>query len=216
MPPASHAKIGASARLAATAVALALAVTGCSDGGDDKPDDTESSAAEFEQPTVDLTVGTADLISPHQAKGPLDAATADAVTDVVEELLLTTSARPLGLGEAGTGFANLFTLAAGAQAAGTDHDVFFDDDLPEFGELVAEEATLTLTALAGTVDPATALVIAKYRWNVRSADRPADRIVREGELHLIPDGQAWKIGAYTIVVTRTIAERTTTTTATTR
>ena len=208
-------------RLVVTAVTLALAVIGCSSGDDAAEDDTESSAAEFERPTVELTVGTAELISPHKAKGPLESTTADAVTGVVEELLLTTSALPLGLGVADDSraeddVAELFALDAGERATTTDRDVFFDDDVPSFGELVVEEATLNLTALAGTMDPATALVIAKYRWNVTSAERPDDRVVREGELQLIPDGEEWKIGAYTIVVTRTVEQRSTTTTATTR
>lgn len=208
-------------RLVATAVALALAVIGCSSGDDDAADDTESSSAAFERPTVELTVGTSELISPHKAKGALERTTADAVTGVVEELLLTTSALPLGLGaaddrDAEDDVADLFALDAGERATTTDRDVFFDEDVPSFGELVVKEATLNLTALAGTMDPATALVIAKYRWNVTSAEHPDDRVVREGELQLIPDGDDWKIGAYTIVVTRTVEQRTTTTTATTR
>jgi hypothetical protein len=219
-------------RLVASAVALALAVMGCSNGDDTPDDDTESSAAEFDQPTVDLTVASAELISPHKAKGPLDDATADAVAGVVEELLLTTSARPLGLGAIADDdhedeadekpaartddITELFTLDAGERATTTDRNVFFDEDVPPFGELVTDEATLHLRALAGTMDPATALVVARYRWNVTSAERPEDRVVREGELQLIPDGADWKIGAYTIVVTRTVEDRTTTTTATTR
>lgn len=207
-------------RFAAVAVALALAVTGCSgdddDGEDATRDDTETSSTEFERPTVELTVGRAELVSPHAAMGPLDEPTKTAVTGVVEDLLLVTSAEPLGVGKAGGGFADLFTPDAGARAAGTDRSVFFDEGVPIFGELDAEEATLELTGLAGSMDPATALVIAKYRWNVTSAERPADRVVREGELHLIPDGDAWRIGAYTIVVTRTVDDTTTTTTATTR
>ncbi len=209
-------------RLVATAVALALAVTGCSGGDDDDDDDkatrddTESSAAELERPRVELRIGRADLVSPHAALGPLDDGTRDAVTGVVEDLLLITSAGPLAVGKAGGGFADLFTPDAGARAANADRGVFFDEDVPVFGELTAEEATIELTGLAGSMDPAAALVIAKYRWNVTSAERPADRVVREGELQLIPDDGAWKIGAYTIVVTRTVDDETTTTTATTR
>jgi len=203
-------------RLAAIAVALALAVAGCSGGGGDNGksgDDTESSSAEFDKPTVDLAVGTAELVSPHQALGPLDDATKKAVTDVVDKLVLLTSAQPLALGKAGGGFAKLFTPDAGARAAGPDRAVMFDEGVASFGELQPEEATLQLTGLAGTMDPATALVIAKFRWNVTSKKRPGDRIVREGELQLIPDDGQWKIGAYTLVVTRTIGADTTTTTA---
>lgn len=205
-------------RLAALAVALALAVTGCSGGGDDDDakDDADTSSAEFVKPRVKLTVAKADLVSPHQALAPLDRPTKQAVTDVVEDLLLITAAGPLSAGKAGSGFADLFTPDAGARAAGPDRGVVFDEGVPSFGELRQEKATLELIGLAGSMDPATSLVVAVYHWTVTSVERPSDRIERKGELHLIPDGDAWKIGAYVLAVTRTVAGETTTTTATTR
>lgn len=198
---------------------LALAVTSCSGGDDDDDaarDDTATSSTEMVKATVDLTVGRADLVSPHAALGPLDEGTKNAVERAVEDLLLITSASPLVEGKAGAGFADLFTPDAGAKASGADRDVFFDEGLPRFGEIVPEEATVEMTGLAGSMGPATALVIAEFRWNVVSSERTTDRVVRAGELQLIPDGDAWKIGAYTLVVTRTVADQTTTTTATTR
>ena len=204
-------------RLAAIAVAFALAVSGCSGGDDDDDatDDTDTSSTEFERASVELEVTRAHLVSPHQARRDLDAATRDAVTGVVEDLLLVTSATPLVEGKTGGGFADLFTADAGARAANTDRAAIFDEGVPRFGELTTETATVAMTGLAGSMDPATELVIATFRWDVRSAERPKDRIVREGQLHLVPDDGDWKIGAYTIVVTRTVDESTTTTTATT-
>lgn len=203
-------------RLASIAVALALAVTGCSGGDDDdgaKDGDAETSSAEFAKPTVELEVTKADLVSPHRPLSPLEEPTKSEVTDLVEDLLLITSAGPLSVGRAGGGFADLFTPDAGARAAGADRDVVFDEEVPRFGELRQDEATLELMGLAGSMDPATSLVVAVYRWSVASVERPSDRIERKGELHLVRDGGEWKIGAYVLAVTRTVDDETTTTTA---
>ena len=176
-------------RLVATAVVLALAVIGCSGGDDDDAarDDTKTSSAEFEHAAVELEVTSAELVSPHQPLGPLEEKTSMAVTGVVDDLLLITSAGPLVEGKARGGFAKLFTPDAGARAAGPDRAVFFDEGVPRFGKLKPEEATVQLTALAGSMDPATALVVAKFAWKVASTDRPGDRVEREGELQLVPD-----------------------------
>lgn len=204
----------------ACAFALALAVAGCSRDDDDDAsrdvDDTETSAAEFEHAAVALEVSRADLVSPHAPKTFLDVGTRDAVQDVVERLLLITSAGPLVEGKAGGGFADLFTDDAGARAANADRAVFFDEgittDEHAFGELTPVEARVGMSALAGSMDPATALVVARYVWTVEGAS--GDRIARTGELSLVPDGDTWKIGAYTITVTRDLAGTSTTTTAT--
>jgi hypothetical protein len=207
-------------RALAVAVALALAVTGCSRGGDDddeaKPDDTETSARSLVKATVSLDVSRSELVSPHKEFGPLEASTRDAVAGVVEELLLITSAKPLVEGKAGGGFADLFTPDAGAKAANADRDAFFDEGLPPFGDLEQVEARVGMTGLEGSDAAATSLVIAKFVWNVASTEDPDDVVNRIGELSLVRVDDAWKIGAYAIVVTRTIDEETTTTTATTR
>lgn len=200
-------------RLLACALVLALAVTACS-GDDDDGGDAETSSTQMVRASVDMDVTRAELVSPHAALGPLDAETKDAVAGVIEDLLLVTSASPLVEGTAGPGFADLFTGDAGARAAGVDRAVLFDEGVPGFGELREEEATIELTGLAGTLDPAAQLVVAEFRWDVTSVERPRDRVTRWGDLQLIPEGDAWKIGAYTMVVTRTVGDETTTTTAT--
>ena len=204
-------------RLAACAFALALAVAACSGGGDDdddaaREDDTETSAAEFARASVELEVSRAELVSPHAAKSFLDVGTRDAVQDVVERLLLITSAGPLVEGKAGGGFAELFTDDAGARAANADRAVFFDEGVEDFGQLTPVEARVGMSALAGSMDPKTALVVARYVWTVEGD--AGDRIARTGELSLVPDGDTWRIGAYTITVTRDLGGSSTTTTAT--
>lgn len=200
-------------RILFVALAVVLAA-GCS-GGAKQHTGTETSSTAFTKPTVALEVGSADLVSPHKAFGPLERSTTDAAVKVVERLLLITSAQPLAAGKAGPGFAALFTPDAGARAAGVDRAAFFDEGLPSFGELKPNVARVRLTGLAGSMDPATALVVARFAWDVGSTDHPGDRIVRSGELSLILDGGHWRIGAYTLTVKRTIDDTTTTTTATT-
>jgi hypothetical protein len=201
-------------KILVAAAALALSVSACSGGDDDeaKPD-TETSAAEFDLPVVELELTRAELVSPHAPKSYLDAETTEAVTDVVERLLLVTSAGPLAEGKAGGGFPDLFTPDAGARAAGDDRAVFFDEGVRRFGTLKLVTATIGMTGLAGTMDPATGVVVATYEWTVDSTEHPGDRVARRGEISLVPDGKDWKIGAYTIVVTRTVDRASTTTTA---
>jgi hypothetical protein len=201
----------------AAAVALALAVAACSgddDGGEDGAsggDDTATSAAEFEHASVELDVTRAELVSPHAAKAALDAGTRDAVQDVVERLLLITSAGPLVEGKAGGGFADLFTADAGARAANADRAAFFDEGVEDFGELTPVEARVGMSGLVGLMDPKPKLVVARFRWIVDGAG--GDHIERTGELSLVPAGDTWKIGAYTIAVTRDLGGASTTTTA---
>lgn len=203
-------------KLTALALAVLLAAS-CSSGDDAKPeakDSAETQSESFTKADVTLAVTRAELVSPHQAAGPLDAKTRDDVVDVVERFLLVTSAKPLTEGKAGKGFADLFTADAGARAARVDRAAIFDEGLPRFGGLKTTEASVVLTGLGGTMDPATGLVVAHFTWDIESKLHAGDRIVRTGDLSLVPDDGTWRIGAYALTVTRTIADRATTTTAT--
>lgn len=205
-------------KLIAVAAALVLAATGCSGDDDDtvgKIATTTTAVAQADLPDVELDVIRAELISPHQALGPLDDATRDRVVDVVERLLLATSAAPLAIGKTGGGFADLFTPDAGARAANADRSVLFDEGVPRFGALRPVAGTVDLRGLADFAGPEAALVVATFDWTVESTERAGDRVQRRGELSLIPDGDDWRIGAYTIAVTRTIGSSSTTTTAAT-
>jgi hypothetical protein len=213
MPPAPR-----KALLVASALLLALASTACSGGGDDaaKKKRTETSSEAFVHASVKLDVTRAEVVSPHKALATLDKGTVAAVRGVVEKLLLVTSAKPLVEGRTGAGFAALFTPDAGARAAGHDRAVFFDEGAPRFGALKPTTARIGMTGLAGSMDPKTELVVAKFVWDVASAQHAGDAIHRSGELSLIPVKGGWKIGAYTVVVTRTLSGATTTTTAASR
>jgi len=207
----------------AVAVALAVAlplVAACSSGGDDAKksdkDKTETSSDSFTKAAVKLGVSKAELVSPHQALGPLDKGTTDAVVGIVQKLLLLTSAQPLSEGDAtAKGLGELFTADAGARVTGPDRKAFFDEGLPRFGGLEPVASRVTLTALAASDNPGPALVVARYLWDVTNADRSSDRVTRTGELSLVKQDNQWKVAAYTIVVRRTVDGETTTTTATT-
>ena len=201
-------------KLTAVALAVLLAV-GCSgdDSSSKNKDDAQSSSAEFTKPKIALDVKRAELVSPHKEQGALEGKTKFATADLVQKLLLVTSADPLTSGKPGKGFADLFTPDAGARAAGVDRATIFDEGLPSFGQLKQKQASVVLTGLAGTMDPKTSFVVAHFTWDVGSTQHPGDRVVRSGDLSLIPVDGHWRVAAYDITVTRTIADETTTTTA---
>lgn len=199
-----------------TAVVLALlALLGaaCSGGDDDENTADETSSTSFEQPSVALDVRSADLVSTHAARGPLPADVTSEITELVEELLTITSAEPLTLGEAGAGFADLFTPDAGAAAAGEDRAAIFDEGLPSFGTLEPANTSIAITALNGAMSTEAAFAVVDLQWDVRGSRNATDRVVRTGELSLVRGETGWKIAAYDLHVERTIADETTTTTA---
>jgi hypothetical protein len=199
-------------KLAALAVAAAL-VVGCS-GGDDDDAGSTTTTTQAPRPTVDLEVLRADLVSPHAALGPLDATTTEDVVNVVEKLLLVASAGPLVAGTPGGGFGELFTAQAAARAEGADRDAFFDEGVPSFGRRLRPAASpIELTGLAGSTDPAPAVVVARFVWDVGSTSPAGNRVARSGELSLLPVGGGWRIAAYSVTVQRTVDAVTTTTTA---
>src|SRR5260370_31752443 len=149
------------------ALVATMALTGCTSSAK-KHVATKTSSESFTRATVKLEVSGAELVSPHQVLGPLDPAITDKVRGVVERMLLATSASPLVEGRAGGDFAELFTPDAGERAANSDRAAFFDEGLPGFGTLHMDTARVGLTGLAGTLDPATALGVAKSDWDVTS------------------------------------------------
>lgn len=208
-------------RISATAFAVALAVTACSGGGSSSAGhpSTKRSTTELARASSKLALGRAELVSPHQVLGPLDPATSDAVVAVVQRFVRVASSVPLasgGVARTGRRFSALFTPDAATRAAREDRAALVDDSLPPFGAIKPTAARVALTGLAGPSSPTAAFVVARLVWDVRSVDHPGDRVVRTGELSLIPVGGTWKIAAYDVVVKRTIDGVTTTTTAKSR
>lgn len=196
------------------ASALALALAACSGGDDEEDAREETSSTSFEKPSVALEVRTADLVSTHAARAPLPSEVTSEITELVEQLLLITSAEPLTLGEAGGGFADLFTPDAGAAAAGEDRAAFFDEGLPSFGVLEPANTSIAITGLNGPLGPEPVFAVVDLQWDVGGTRDPGDRVVRTGELSLVRGDAGWKIAAYALHVERTIADETTTTSAT--
>ena len=203
-------------KMTAVVLASALALAACSGGGDGDDDAREeTSSTSFEKPAVALDVRSADLVSTHAARAPLPADVTSEITELVEDLLLITSAGPLTLGEAGAGFADLFTPDAGAVAAGEDRAAIFDEGLPSFGSLEPANTSIAITALNGAMSTEAAFAVVDLQWDVHGTANPGDRVVRTGELSLVRGDGGWKIAAYDLHVKRTIADETTTTSATT-
>ena len=200
-------------KMTAVILASTLVFAACSGGDDDEDAREETSSTSYEQPAVALEVRSADLVSTHAARGPLPDDVTSEITEVVERLLLVTSAGPLTLGEAGAGFADLFTPDAGAAAAGEDRAAIFDEGLPSFGTLEPATSSIAITALNGAMTTEASFAVVDLQWDVGGSRAPGDRVVRTGELSLVRGEDGWKIAAYDLRVERTIADETTTTSA---
>lgn len=101
---------------------------------------------------------------------------------------------------------------ARVMAVGPDRFAFIDENLPPISDLRQEAAVAGLTALAGpdgVMSVVTAGLDLRLIGHVNGA--PVT-VVRTGELVLMPEGGTWRIDAYDIRVTRTLAEDRTTTT----
>lgn len=190
---------------------VGLIAAGCS--GDDEPKARPGISQQRADATpVVLQITAADLVSPHQARGPLDAPTADAALAVVQKTFDATVVKPLRQGKGGS-LQSVFTDDAAARATGPDRAVVFDEGAGRVNTLVADKADVRLTGMHGAT-PQTELVVAAIDWDVRSADGSV-RVKRVGELSLIPVFGTWMVGGYSIVTSRTAGGETTTTTAAT-
>ena len=198
-------------RTIAAGLVLALAAAGCSSGPKQpqaRPGVTGATAVAG----VRLKLTGAEVVSPARALAPLDPPTSRLVLAAVQRTFDATVVRSLTSGKGGSIDAD-FTTDAKAHAIFPDRGAMYDEGLPAVSRVVADKAEVHLTALAGD-DDAPALIVAKIDWSVRSPDRRV-RVRHVGELSLIPAFGKWLIGAYTVLVSRTVAGATTTTSATT-
>ena len=136
------------------------------------------------------------------------------VLDTLNRYLEAAVLKPLRTGGPADDLAPLFSGPAGdrVEPGGPDRFAFIDENLPPVTDVRQERAVATLTALAGP-DGIMSVVTAglDLRLIGHIAGAPVT-VVRTGELILMPEGGVWRIDAYDIKVTRTLAEDSTTTT----
>lgn len=196
----------------AVALVAGLTLAGCSSGSDEPQARPGISQQRADAAALELDVTAAEVVSPHQARGPLEGPTREAVLATLQKTFDATVVQALRDGRGGS-LQELFTGDAAERAAGADRAALFDDDAGPVDELVVDKANVRLTGLHGATTEA-ALVVAKIDWDVRSADGSV-RVQRIGELSLIPVFGSWLVGAYTVITNRTAGGETTTTTAAT-
>lgn len=136
------------------------------------------------------------------------------VLDTLNRYLESAVLTPLRTGGPAGDLAPLFTGPAAAKVttATPDRSAFIDEGLPALSDVRKDTALARLTALAGSdgaVSVATAVLDLRLTGHVAGA--PV-KVVRTGELVLVPEGGRWRIDAYELKVVRTLDEDSTTTT----
>lgn len=191
---------------------LALAVLGgaCSSGASGPQARPGVTGTRVVRSVLPLTVTGADVVSPARALVPLDESTRLAAVAVVQRTFDATVVQAITGGKGGAIDA-VFTTDAKAHAVFPDRGAMYDEGLPHVDRLVADKAEVGLTALAGD-DDRPVMIVARFDWDVRSTDRKV-RVHRVGELSLVPAFGRWLVGAYTVLVARTVAGTTATTSA---
>jgi hypothetical protein len=136
------------------------------------------------------------------------------VLDTLNRYLEAGVLKPLRTGGPADDLAPFFSgpAAERVEPGGPDRFAFIDENLPPVSDVHQENAVATLTALAGT-DGIMSVVTAQLDLQLvgHVAGAPVS-VVRTGELVLMPEGGVWRIDAYDIKVTRTMADDETTTT----
>lgn len=107
----------------------------------------------------------------------------------------------------------LFAGPALERASGPDRVALLDEGLPRVARLAVDVASAQLTALVGPAGVAT--VAARIHVSVAGAVSNGGLFIdRTGELHLVSDGDAWKVGGYDVRVSRSGPDGVITTTTT--
>lgn len=136
------------------------------------------------------------------------------VLDTLNAYLEAAVLKPLRTGGPAGDLRPLFSGPAAERVVpgGPDRFAFIDENLAPVSDVRQEAATAKLTALAGT-DGIMSVVTADLDLRLvgHIAGAPV-KVARTGELVLMPEGGRWRIDAYDIKVTRTLAEDATTTT----
>ncbi|MGI8807316.1 MAG: hypothetical protein ACR2KK_05660 [Acidimicrobiales bacterium] len=150
--------------------------------------------------------------------GPVGPAAFDAawagVLDTLNRYLEAGVLTPLRSGGPANDLTPFFTPSTAERVipGGPDRFAFIDENLPPVSDVRAEAAVAGLTALAGP-DGIMSVVTAGLDLRlVGHINGALVTVTRTGELVLVPEGGTWRIDAYDISVTRTIADSITTTT----
>lgn len=200
-----------------------LLAAGCGRSSHAAPATATTSPPPYTIPVVSLPppppiVFTGDAFALHTA-GPTAGVSYDAtwsgVLETLNRYLEAAVLTPLRTGGPAGDLTPLFNPPALERVApgGADRFAFIDENLPPVSDLRSERAIAGLTALAGQ-DGKVSVVTAGLDLHLvgHVAGEPVS-VVRTGEVVLMPEGNTWRIDAYDIQVTRTLAQDTTTTTA---
>ena len=108
----------------------------------------------------------------------------------------------------------LFTSLAvdRVMSLGPDRFAFIDENLPPASDLRQEAALVAMTALAGSDGVMSVIAAALDLRLTGQVNGGPMTLTRAGEVVLVPEGGAWRIDAWDLKVTRTLAGQTTTTT----
>ena len=168
-------------------------------------------------PTPASITFTGEEFHLHSA-GKVDQAVQEAaragVLDTLNRYLEAAVLKPLRSGGPAGDLTPLFTSPAAQRVmtVGPDRFAFIDENLPPVSDVRAESVVAGLNGLAGP-DGILSVVTAGLDLRlIGHIDGALVRVTRTGELVLMPEGGAWRIDAYDIHVTRTLADDTTTTT----
>jgi len=192
-----------------------VALASCSGGGGSDAAKTTTSAAP--KTTVNLALGG---VSADSAGAPVTIAAdqSQQVLDALTTYVKGAIVQPLRTGKPATAdFAAIFDPTTLASATTTDRGVLFDEGLPQVtGALTVNAQPATLVGLgdqSGALTLITAALVTDTTGATKVKGAPL-HIVRKADFVLQPDATgAWKISAYSAVVSRQGAGLTATTTS---
>ena len=203
-------------RAALAAVAALVALTGCSGGSSTSHPGTTGGGAATTRPAAPpgqaaFTLATPDVRAVgDRTPAQLAPNVLAAVKSTLDQYLNVAVVAPIRTGQKAADLGPVFTGPALAQAAGPDRAALVDEDLPAAPAAAVPTASAALTALVGPDGP----VVISAEIHVAASGKAAGgdlAVDRTGELVLSPDGDAWKVSAYSIKVNRHLPNGATTT-----
>jgi hypothetical protein len=137
-----------------------------------------------------------------------------AVQSMLRKYLADAIVAPLTSGTAAPDLTPLFTADTAVRIRGFDRPALVSEGLPPARDgVIVQVATAGITPLlAGDQVPMVAAAI-DLKLRARDVEGAKVDVLHRGELVLVRDGTAWKIGGYDVVAVRDTPKRTTTTTA---